>query len=277
MSGNGASRYAERRIERAMRSTTRIALQLTLLALVAACAAPLTPNDEAAVSAVFELLKHHDFAAIETRMPPRLRTAVTDARLGAQAAKIPDAEPRRIKSIVAQTTDLSGGSRQISDTREYFYPDRMLVVSTALLESPGHPPAVLALDVRPFSASALASGRFQLLGRNSNEYFLLGLAIAVPLLLTYALLRLAFDDRSRWKWLWAPFILIGWTQLSVNWATGAIVFQSFSLLLLGASIGRGPLDISPWVVTVSLPLGAFIYLARVGFAAPLEDRSEEPG
>jgi hypothetical protein len=48
-------------------------------------------------------------------------------------------------------------------------------------------------------------------------------------------------------------------------------------LLLGASIGRGPLDISPWVVTVSLPLGAFIYLARVGFAAPLEDRSEEPG
>jgi len=264
------------RIERAMRSSTRIGLLLTILALVAACAAPLAPDDEAAVTSVFAQLKHHDFAAIEARMPPRLRTAVTDARVGAEAAKIPDGEPRRIKPIAPQTTDLPGGARQIGATREYFYPDRLLVVSTALLNAPGRPPAILSLSVQAFSPSALAAGRFQFEGRNSIQYFLLGLAIAIPLLLAYALLRLAFDDRSRWKWLWTPFILIGWTQLSVNWATGVIVFQPFGLLLLGASVGRGSLDISPWVVTVSLPLGALIYLSRVWFAAPPNDEAEAP-
>jgi hypothetical protein len=63
----------------------------------------------------------------------------------------------------------------------------------------------------------------------------------------------------------------------VNWTTGALLFQPFSLLLLGASVGRGPLDVSPWVVTVSLPLGALVYLARGWFARRPEgvDLSED--
>jgi len=43
------------------------------------------------------------------------------------------------------------------------------------------------------------------------------------------------------------------------------------VVLLGASVNRGALDISPWIVTISLPLGALVYLGRLWFAPPPEE------
>ena len=66
-------------------------------------------------------------------------------------------------------------------------------------------------------------------------------------------------------------------RVSVNWATGAILFEPFTVIPLGAAVARGPLDISPWIVSVSLPLGAMIYLSRLWFAAPADEEGlDEP-
>jgi hypothetical protein len=249
-------------------------LILCLAGLLTACAARVSPGEDAAARAIFDRLRRRDFAPLEAELPPRLRTAVTEARLETLAALIPDEAPRAVKLADATATSVRGG-RLITVLRESIYSDRVLVVSTTLLEPAGAPPRFAGVNVQSYGRAALTAGRFSLTGKSSMQYFMLGLAVLIPLLLVYALTALARERASGWKWLWTPFILIGFTQLSSNWATGAIVFQPLSLLLLGASVSRGPLDLSPWVVTISLPLGALIYLGRVWFAAPPEDRDTD--
>ncbi len=258
-----------------MRIQTPLSLALLVLTgFLAACAPRLDPRSDAASQAVFDQLKGRQFAAIEARLPPLRRTAVTDARLQAQAALIPDQPPRAVKLVGFETTNDAGGARRTSTTREYIYSDRLLLVSTVIGEAPGRPVAVLGFDLRAFPAAAMAVGRFSLTGKSSMQYFLLGLAAAIPLLVVAALIALARDPRARWKWLWTPFIMIGLARLSVDWSTGAMLFTPFTLTPLGAAVGRGPLDISPWVVSVSLPLGALIYLGRLWFA-PRTDEADE--
>jgi hypothetical protein len=267
------TRYAGLRIERAMRIPMRASVFLLILcaaALATACAARLDSSGDAAVQAVFDQVKAHDFAAVEARLPPRLRTAVTDTRLQVEAGMIPDQPPLQTRLVSAETI-ARGEARETSMVREYLYPDRLLVVSTTVVAQPGKTPIVLGFNVQPFSRAALAVGRFSLRHKSSIQYFLLGLAAAIPLLLVWALAALARDRAAKWKWLWTLFILVGFTQLSVNWTTGALLFQPLSLLLLGASVGRGPLDVSPWVVTVSLPVGALAYLSRGWFRRRPED------
>lgn len=262
-----------------MRTTIRagvLLLILSMASLMAACGDKLDSSGDAAVQAVFDQVKAHDFAAIEARLPPRLRTAVTDTRLQVEAGMIPDQPPQQTRLVSAETV-ARGEARETRVLREYLYPDRLLVVSTSVVAQAGHTPIVLSFNIQPFPRAALAAGRFNLRHKSSIQYFLLGLAVAIPLLLVWALAALARDRAAKWKWLWTLFILVGFAQLSVNWTTGALLFQPFSLLLLGASVGRGPLDVSPWVVTVSLPLGALVYLARGWFARRPEgvDLSED--
>ena len=58
-----------------------ILLALCLAGVLAACAARLDPAQDASSAAVFDQAKRRDFAALEVRLAPRLRTAVTDTRL----------------------------------------------------------------------------------------------------------------------------------------------------------------------------------------------------
>ena len=270
-----ASGYAWRRIERAMRTPTRacaLLLTLGLAGLLSACAARLDPTQDAATRAVFDQVKRHDFATVEARLSPRLRNAVTDTRLQAQAALIPEQSAQVEKLVSFNTTGAQGG-RQTSVVREYLYPDRLLVVSTAIREQAGQAPQILAFNIQAVGRAALAVGRFSLKGKSTTQYFLLGLAMVIPLLLICALGVLARDAKARFKWLWTPFILIGFMRLSVNWATGAVLFQPLGVVLFSAAVTRGPLDVSPWIVSISLPLGALVYLGRLWFA-PMADEVE---
>ena len=250
--------------------TCTVLLILCLAGLAAACAPRLDPRDDAAIQAVFDQVKRHDLVDIEARLPPLRRTAVTDERLQVEAGLIPDQPPSAVKLISFATTTVPAG-RQTSVVREYFYPDRMLVVSTTIRQQAGEPPRIVGFNIQPFSKAALAVGRFSLADKSTIQYFLLGLAALIPLLLVLALAILARDRRTGWKPLWTAFILVGFMQLSVDWTTGAIVFQPLALVLLGASVSRGALDISPWVVSISLPLGALIYLGRVWFMPRADD------
>ncbi|HEX4181615.1 MAG TPA: hypothetical protein VHY32_12565 [Caulobacteraceae bacterium] len=246
-------------------------LILLLAGSLAACAPRLDPRSDAASQAVFDQLKRHEFAGIEARLPPLRRTAVTDARLQAEAALIPDQPPQATKLVGFEVAADPDGARRTGAIREYFYPDRLLVASTTLREAPGRPVDILGFDLHAFAPAALAVGRFSLAGKSTMQYFLLGLAAAIPLLVIAALIALARDQRARLKWLWTPFIMIGLARLSVDWSTGAMLFTPFTLTPLGAAVTRGALDISPWLVSISIPLGALIYLGRLWFAARPDD------
>jgi hypothetical protein len=52
----------------------------------------------------------------------------------------------------------------------------------------------------------------------------------------------------------------GFGKIMVNWTTGAWDFMIFSAQLFSASAGAA--YFGPWIITVSLPMGAVFFLSR---------------
>ncbi len=65
------------------------------------------------------------------------------------------------------------------------------------------------------------------------------------------------------KWLWIVFIPFGFGRLSFNWTTGRVLFNPLSVhfQLLGAAAVKHGLY-APWIISISVPLGAIVFLIR---------------
>ena len=63
------------------------------------------------------------------------------------------------------------------------------------------------------------------------------------------------------KWLWAIFTLLGIGTVSLNWTTGQMTIEPVAVRLLGMRAGWVD-QYSPFVITLSVPLGAIVFLAK---------------
>jgi asparagine N-glycosylation enzyme membrane subunit Stt3 len=65
---------------------------------------------------------------------------------------------------------------------------------------------------------------------------------------------------KRRKWLWILFILFGFGKLSINWTTGQWGVMVLAAQLFSASAAAA--YFGPWIVSVSLPVGAVLFLIK---------------
>ncbi|HEY5657229.1 MAG TPA: hypothetical protein VIY27_05525, partial [Myxococcota bacterium] len=95
-------------------------------------------------------------------------------------------------------------------------------------------------------------------------HLVLAAAIAVPLLMLYALV-LCWRRRPRAWGLWMLVIALGVGQLSVVWLPSPfhpsyVRVTPFAIRPLGTGFEKSP-SYDPWTLSVSLPLGALVFLA----------------
>ena len=99
---------------------------------------------------------------------------------------------------------------------------------------------------------------FRLRGMSLVQYALLISAVIVPLFMLGTALACVRSTRRR-KWLWVPFIIVGIGKFGVQCVAGGQFFlQPLMFQLLGVTVFKFPVY-EPWVVAVSLPLGALVY------------------
>ena len=102
---------------------------------------------------------------------------------------------------------------------------------------------------------------FTLSGKSWLHYAFLLMVVAVPIFIVCTVVA-CLRSKIRWKWLWVPFIIVGIGQVGVVWLDGPAGSARFvfrlSSLLLGVSVIKSPLY-DPWVISVSLPLGAILF------------------
>jgi hypothetical protein len=102
-------------------------------------------------------------------------------------------------------------------------------------------------------------------GVSVAHYLFLGAtAVVVGLIATASVVCIRRGGRR--KWLWLAFILIGFGKMSLYWMPGPFSWamariQVVSINLLGVGIVKYPLY-DPWALSLSIPLGAIIFLAR---------------
>jgi hypothetical protein len=177
------------------------------------------------------------------------------------AAGLPNEAPKSIRLIGYRTTPNDGGAKSYFITYEFEFSQRWALMRLEWQRIEGK------LRLNGFNIELLAApveriNAFTFNGKGLINYLVICLAVIGPLLKVYALVRCLLARPLKWKLVWLAFILFGIGTFSVNWTTGDshVAFLTFDFI--GASIVRA--GYGPWIVSVSLPLGALVFLLRPG-------------
>lgn len=199
----------------------------------------------------FEQIQRELDASISDPNPPQ--TLSTMERM------FPAGEPKSVKAVDIKFIENQGSSTH-SLTLEYEFSEAWLLVNIAIKRADGRS------TISAFNVTRIADGleninRFSLVGKSGLQYLVLFLALALPLFTFYALLLCLREKRKNFKWLWAVFILLGVGEFTINWTTGELSFRLLAVHIPCASLTAVP-AYGPWVIAVSLPLGAVLFMAR---------------
>ena len=216
------------------------------------------PEDMAQVTNYISLLRQGRIGDIQKYMDPSMRDAATHNMLAKMAAQIPRQNPISVK-IVGANRSKSEGIYTSSLVFEYQFPTNWILINVILHRKAGV--ATLAdMDVRPVPDSLEHSNRFSLARKSAFQYLIFALAILIPIFISYALFLCIMTKITKRKWLWIIFILLGFGRITMNWTTGHWYFDPLNVQLFGTG-AVAPL-FSPWLITVSVPVGAIIFLLR---------------
>jgi hypothetical protein len=217
------------------------------------------PADETFARERTDLLRQKRFEQIQRELEPSISDANTEETLKTMAGMFPAEEPKSVKVVDIKFLRHEGSSTH-SLTLEYEFTDTWLLVNIAIKRLNGLS-TIAAFNVTPIADSLENVNRFSLAGKSVLQYLMLALALAAPIFSLYVLVECLRTKNLRFKWLWAIFILFGVGRLAVNWTTGELAFTPLAVHIPCASLTAVP-AYGPWVVAVSLPLGAFLFMAR---------------
>lgn len=220
-----------------------------------------TENVEAAKRYI-ALLRNHQYDLIEKDLDPSIKPANIEEILAGMAAMIPPQEPIAVKVVGVQTftaTTNDETSTTTNITFEYEFSDRWLLANVATQKTEtGF--SIVGFRINPMPDSLENTNRFTLSGKEPLHYLVLTLAIIIPIFIIYALVLCVRTKMEKRKWLWILFIIIGIGQFTINWATGQWTLSPFSIQIMGTG-AFAPL-FGPWILTVSVPIGAIVFLLR---------------
>jgi hypothetical protein len=182
-------------------------------------------------------------------------------KLAEIALYFPKGEPAEIKLVDHKWVKLQPKDTKATNlTFQYRGEDGWAVASVSLVED-SRGMLLSGLWVNRIPEPLETMNTFTLKGKSSTHYAFIFLTIAIPILIVWSLVRCIRTPIRRLKWLWVIFILIGFCALSINWSTGEVGVQLVTLRVPAVIPQRMGLY-GPWVLTVSIPVGAIVFLLR---------------
>jgi len=221
----------------------------------------MTPPEDAAVARSYiDMLRRNEFDLIEKDMDPDIKKPDLHDALVKMAALIPSEEPETIKVIgVNKLSENDLSSTNISF--EYKFPSRWVLINVAV-QKKGDVATIVGFNVRPIQDSLENLNRFTLVGKSPLHYAVLSTAALVSILSMCTLVLCMRTKLKKKKWPWLLFIILGVGQFTINWTTGQWVLTFFAVQLFSASVSSP--TYSPWMISFSLPVGAVVFLLRLG-------------
>ena len=230
-----------------------------LLALVGCAGAGLTASQDAELRGVFTQIRLGRIAEAEARFDPQFSRPQLTQTLVGLAGVIPKRAPSSVRLLAGNSIETRLGEAYLA-TYEYGYPDRYLIVRAGIYRPRVGPAMVntFYIDVTPMSA--VRANAFTLENRAPRQYGFLVLAVLTPLIVVIALISLAGSQRVRGKAIWMVGMVVGLGALTMNWTTGALGVRPLFVDPFGLWVLHADTPAAPWLITVSLPLVALIYL-----------------
>jgi hypothetical protein len=236
-------------------------IALFLLIAVAGCnqshlSDKLDPEGITFAKTYFDLLRHGQYEQIEEVLDPSINGLGIREKLAGMAALVPTEDPVSVKTI-GQNVSCRQKTCDDNVTLEYEFPSRWLLVNV-LIRKEGADSSLISFHLQPISESLEKTNKFTFKGKGFSQYVIFSLAVFFPCLTLYALVLCIRTKMRGRKWPWILFILLGVGRIWVLWTTGQCDFNLLFIQLLSA--GAFAQAYRPWVVSVSLPLGAIVFL-----------------
>jgi hypothetical protein len=217
------------------------------------------PEQQDIARAYIEKLRNHDFADIEKAMDPSIAGELQGGMLEKMAGVIPAGEPTSVKLVGANQFSYKDAGTALNLTYEFQFGDEFLLINVARATKDGAD-TIVGFGVHPLSASLEEQNRFTLANKSALQYLMLAAAIGVAIFTLFALVVCIRTKLAGRKWLWILFILFGFGKIMVNWTTGQWGLSLLAVQLFGASATAE--YSGPWIIAVSLPIGAAVFLSR---------------
>jgi hypothetical protein len=216
------------------------------------------PEDESLAKSYIDLLRQSKFEQIENDADQSMRPSNLHETLVKMSSLIPAQEPESIK-VVGLHVSKNAESSVTNITFEYQFPEKWLLANV-VLQKKGETITIVGFNVNEIPDSLENLNRFTLKNKSFPHYLVLLFAILVPLFSLYVLVLCLRTKIERRKWMWVISIVLGVGKLGINWTSGQLQVMPLSVQIFGAG-ALAPLY-GPWVISVSLPLGAIVFLLR---------------
>ena len=216
-----------------------------------------SPEEQATARHYIDQLRHHNFVEIEKSADASISGPALDSTLDKMAALIPSDAPIAVTLVGAHRFSSTAEGDVVNLTFEYRFPQAYVIASLATKSKNGQF-SIVGFHVYPETESLESQNRFKWCGKSALHYAVLTYGIAVALLSLAVLIICVRTKMPRRKWLWILFILFGFGQFSINWTTGQWAIQLLTVQLL--SVGSHAEFFGPWIISVSLPIGAVLFL-----------------
>jgi hypothetical protein len=232
------------------------------------------PLDVQAVSrkAVADLKARRSWI-LQAQLVDELRVNDRTREFEKMADLVPDEEPKSVKIVGFSATVRAGQNTTRFDVAyEYEFSRKWLIAQFAWVRVNGLL-RLQTLTVIPRNQSLAHENALTLKGKGLVNYVVLAACAFVLSLSVFAIVKCVRADNLRRKGVWILFIAFGFGTFTLNWTTGARSFELFNFQLLGVGANANFIG-GPWMVAVSFPVGAVVFLLRHWRARPASLVSE---
>lgn len=281
----------------------RLALVLALI-LLAACSSPRAELDADRMGRLFvDAVQRGDWTAIDKGIAPVLMASPDHAERIEEVRKaFPADPPWSIRLLASRQVKPEPGEGDERAELQYLYQfaerraviDLVVVPSgwrkvtpatsraprreSALLEEKPPPPAgsqayevvrvyqALSMSYTEVTDDDEAAQSFWAPGKTPGQHLFLVLALATPVFMIWTAVRVFRAPALEGRLAWALLCLVGMGTAWMDWTSGITGFMPTSLRLMGFGLERGPSPLAPWMVSLTLPVGALLASARLALA-----------
>ncbi len=217
------------------------------------------PAQQDIARSYIEKLRNRDFADIEKAIDPSIAKEMTPGLLETMASMIPAGKPQSVKLVGANQFSSNDAGTTLNLSYEYQFQDNFFLINLARKTKDGAE-TIVGFRVLPLSAALESQNRFTLSDKSALQYAVLASAVVAVIFTLVALVVCVRTKIDKGKGLWVLFILFGFGKIMVNWKTGQFGFTVLAAQLFSASATAS--NFGPWIISVSLPLGAAVFLSR---------------
>lgn len=253
----------------------RVVLLILWLASLAGCAHTTkleTFADDAKEQIAEEYIRRvaaGETESLAAELEPKLQTPGARAEIAKMRTFFP-AEPPTVKNLVGYQFQFGHDGKFYNLTYQLGYGTRWVLANAAWRELADGRRVIAGLTVRPLPEPLQVTHRFTFARARPQHYVFLAAIVAVVGFIAMTLIVCIRTKFRRRKWLWILLILLGVTQVSLNWTTGEVSFNPLHCSLFGAGAMTAT-AYTPWFLSVGVPLGAIVFwIRRRGLAARQE-------